>query len=158
MKKGYIANKMTGIPYFNAPWFDYAEAALKKLGYEMFNPAQHDRSLGLDPMLCPNGTQEEALAAGGVGLRKVLGDDATWITENSEFLILGPDWHRSPGAIFELALHQALRLPAWEFDVFIANHAHPELLEYGLMPPVMDCKEMLRFADYDAVNSGNTGG
>ncbi len=139
----YLANKMSGIPYFNAPWFDEAEGRLLALGSvgQVFNPAQHDRDAGFDPMKCPGGSQEEALAA-GFNLRKALGADWAWIAANSDCLVVGPQWEDSPGTISEIACHQALRLPVWEFEVFLAMHEHPYLRQLVLRPimELGDCR------------------
>jgi hypothetical protein len=68
-------------------------------------------------MLCPNGTAEEAIAA-GFDLRVALASDWQWIAENSTGLIIGPDWSSSKGTISEIACHQALGLPVWEWAIF----------------------------------------
>lgn len=114
--KLYLGNKMSGVPFFNAPWFDMAASYLATLKgvTDVFNPAQHDRDRGFDPSVCPSGSMEEASAAGFV-LRDALGDDYAWITRNSDGLIVGPQWRESPGTISEIAVHQALRLPVWEW-------------------------------------------
>lgn len=134
----YVGNKMTGVPYFNAPWFDETAQHLRTIPsvYRVFNPAEHDREMGLDPMLCPTGSQSEVIAAGGLPLRSVLGADWAWIAEHSNGMIVGPDWPRSMGAKSEVACHQALGLPVWEFAVFACNWASPEL-ESMTIPPLM---------------------
>lgn len=133
--KLYLADKMQGIPYFNAPWFDKAaKAILAQPGVtEVFNPADHDREQGFDPMLCPNGTAEEAEAAGFVR-RHALRDDWAWIAENSDGLIIGPLWRTSLGAISEIACHQALGLPVFGYPSFIRGRRVriPPLLSHML--------------------------
>lgn len=134
----YLGNKMTGKPYFNAPWFDASAAVLHTFPTvrAVFNPAQHDRQMGFEPMHCPNGSSEEAEAAGFVA-RDALGADWLWIARSSDAMIVGPDWHDSPGTISEIACHQALRLPVWEFPVFCAYWDKDHLFELAL-PPVME--------------------
>ncbi len=124
----YLGNKMSGVPFFNAPWFDAAERTLRKLPgvRDVFNPAQHDRDMGFDPMNCPNGSKEEAVAA-GFAIRKALGADWAWIAENSNGMIAGPSWARSPGTISEIACHQALGLPVWEWGHFLAAWSRPDV-------------------------------
>jgi hypothetical protein len=116
----YLGNKMSGVPYFNAPWFTAATSVLRDLGWGVFNPAEQDIKRGFDPMKCPHGTLEEARIAGFV-LRDALGEDYAWITKHSDGLVVGPQWHDSPGTISEIAVHQALRLPVWEYETFISK-------------------------------------
>lgn len=40
----YIAGPMTGLPGFNFPEFDRAQADLEELGYAVLNPARHGHS------------------------------------------------------------------------------------------------------------------
>lgn len=115
----YLANRMSGLPFFNAPWFDATAALLYEVpGVDfVFNPADEDRQRGFEPMLCPNGTMDEAIAAGFVA-RDALGADWAYIAHHSNGLIIGPDWAKSPGTISEIACHQALHLPVWESKHF----------------------------------------
>jgi hypothetical protein len=131
----YLGNKMTGVPFFNAPWFDKAAADLLALPCveTVFNPAEHDRKMGFEPLNCPNGSSEEAKAA-GFEARKALGADWAWIACISDGMIVGPDWKDSPGTISEVACHQALKLPVWDIAVFTAMHSHPYLLQLALWP------------------------
>lgn len=118
--KLYLSNKMTGIPYFNAPWFDLVATQLRNMNEVagVFNPADEDRKVGFDPMTCPKGELEEAIA-NGFNARRALGADWSWIAANADALVVGPDWPISVGAISEIACAQALRLPVWEYSVFI---------------------------------------
>jgi hypothetical protein len=149
----YIGNKMTEVPYFNAPWFDMAERELLKITGVVgaFNPAEHDRQMGLNPMLCPTGSQEEARAAGGLSLRKVLGADWAWIAEFSTGMIVGPDWTSSKGAKSEVGCHHALGLPVWEYDVFLKywNHPNLPLLVVSPLVPMIGEKPPLTLDDED---------
>lgn len=135
--KVYLANKMTGIPYFNAPWFDSSAAVLRSLPSvgEVFNPADHDRQMGFKPDKCPYGEPQE-MTVQGFDPRLALKADYNWICEFSDALIVGKRWPDSPGTISEIAVHQALGLPAWELNVFLANWAHDNLYEQAI-PPIM---------------------
>jgi hypothetical protein len=137
--KLYLGNKMTGIPYFNTPWFDTAAAHLRNLPHVtyVFNPAQHDRDMGFDPMLCPNGSAEESRAA-GFNVRHALRADWDWIAAHSNALIVGPDWYNSPGTISEVACHQALRLPVYEYMPYLTVWDDPDLLSEAVLPPLME--------------------
>ncbi len=133
----YLANKMSGIPFFNAPWFDLSATRLRALGLEVFNPVEHDRKLGFEPMSCPTGTPEEA-AENGFVLKDALVADWTWIGTKADCVVLGPDWHYSPGAISEAACIQGLRKPAWEFDAFMNFYGDDEPLRAMILPPIME--------------------
>lgn len=127
----YLAEKMMGLPFFNAPWFYKTAEELRKLPgvTEVFNPAQYDRICGFEPMECPNGTLEEALAA-GFDRTEALRYDWNWIATRSEGIIVGPMWRCSIGAISEVACHQALGLPGWDAHSFIHGHPNP-------LPPLL---------------------
>lgn len=131
----YIGNKMVGIPYFNAPWFDDAYKALRKIPRValLFNPVEHDRANGFEPMDCPLGTAEEA-AAHSFDRRKTLAADWSWIAKYSTGMIAGPNWMESTGAKSEVACHHALGLPVWELDVFLRNWDKPYLSAVVLPP------------------------
>ena len=118
----YLANKMAGIPQFNAPWFDSTAAQIRAVPgvRSVFNPADEDRKYGFEPLKCPEGSPEEAKKL-GFDRRKTLGTDWSWIAEMSDGMILGPDWESSTGAISELHCHQALGLPVWEAWVFFSR-------------------------------------
>lgn len=139
LMKIYLSNKMSGIPYFNAPWFDRTAAALMQLGaVEVFNPAERDRARGFDPMSCPNGTFEEAYAC-GFDAAEALTEDWSWIAHHADLVVVGPDWRTSPGAISEVACIQARRRPAYEFGVFMQWHADERLHRYALPPILESC-------------------
>lgn len=134
----YLANKMAEIPYFNAPWFDASAAVLRALpGVEkVFNPVEHDREMGFEPMLCPSGTFEEA-AEHGFTLANALVADWTWIGTHADCVVLGPDWTNSKGAISEAACIQGLRKPAYEYAPFL-KHYGLSVLENWALPPIME--------------------
>ena len=131
---------MTGIPYFNAPWFDAATLELMSLPgvKEVFNPAQHDRERGLDPMACPTGSQEEARSQSPKHiLADVLMADWTYIAYKADIVVIGPQWTDSKGAISEVACAQALGKPVYEYQVFRTFHRSSALLDMKL-PPLME--------------------
>jgi hypothetical protein len=49
MRSVYVAGPMRGYPEFNFPAFDAASAELRAQGWQVFSPAEHDRSTGFDP-------------------------------------------------------------------------------------------------------------
>lgn len=135
----YLANKMQGIPYFNAPWFDASAARLRALPgvTEVFNPVEHDRNIGFEPMSCPTGKLEEAYEHGFV-LENALVADWTWIGTKADCVVVGPLWAYSPGAISEAACIQGLRKPAYEFDAFMNFYGDDEPLRAMILPPIME--------------------
>ena len=129
---------MAGIPYFNAPWFDAAAAKLRALYgvEEVFNPADHDREQGFEPMDCPGGTFEEARAY-GFELKNALRADWIWIADHADCVVVGPDWRNSLGAVSEVACIQGLRKPAYDYQVFCAYYGKDHLYELRL-PPIIE--------------------
>jgi hypothetical protein len=157
----YLGNKMSGIKFFNAPWFDETARALWELPVvaTVFNPAEHDRHMGLDPMQCPNGSPEEAVEA-GFDVARALAADWHWIASFSDALIIGPDWRSSPGTISEIACHQALRLPVWQAGDFL-NLWNADELWHKILPPLSSVAAKLRVGtrdpeddDYDGLVCG----
>jgi hypothetical protein len=157
----YVSNKMSYVPFFNAPWFDRSAAAVGQVPWtgDVFNPAQHDREMGFDPMLCPNGTPEEARTA-GFPANAALRADWIWIADISNGCVVGPQWPTSPGAISEIACHQALRKPVWEYEVFMDNWHRPMDYLYTLvLPPLLELGGLMyhrQAAPVDLVGDGLT--
>ena len=134
----YVGNKMVGVPYFNAPWFDHAEKQL--LTYprvkKVFNPAENDRDNGLDPMKFPTGELE--YNGTHFDRREALLQDWTWISKHSTGMVAGPQWMDSTGTISEIACHQALGLPVWEYrDFLLFGHDDTKLI-HRVMGPVIE--------------------
>lgn len=115
----YLAGPMTGIPFFNFPAFDEAADRLRAAGYEVCNPADHDRATyGPDVASSPTGNPMEA-AAKGFDLREALAWDLTWIAQNAEGIALLDGWENSKGASAEVALGHALHLDVASVESFI---------------------------------------
>jgi hypothetical protein len=128
----YLGNRMSGVPFFNAPWFDKNAEILRKIPgvTSVFNPAEHDREMGFEPMNCPEGSREEMRTA-GFHPRYALGFDWSWIARQSSGLVIGPDWRESPGTISEIACHQALRLPVWSLAQFLCSWREDAIFSYA---------------------------
>lgn len=136
--KIYIGNKMMGIRQFNFPWFDDAAFSLRKLGIEVFNPAERDRKAGFYPATDCMGTVED-MEALNFSRRGALAVDWAWIAANSDGMVAGPDWRKSTGTVSEIACHQALGLPVWEFDVFVRNYVSARISpEIYALPPLLE--------------------
>lgn len=122
MKKVYLAGPMTGIECFNFPMFDTFADLYKKMDYEVFSPADHDRRLLGRPddwrpesehcegkwerwsRFAPVGTKELP------SLRNMLGADLSWICSQATHIAMLPGWEKSRGANAEHATAVALGL------------------------------------------------
>lgn len=98
--KVYLAGPMTGLPLFNFPAFDEAEAKLRALGYDVINPAQLDRDVGFDPT---------STSVSKAFLRDALRRDLSALCDADAIAML-PGWEQSGGARVEwtLATHLGL--------------------------------------------------
>lgn len=106
--KVYIAGPMTGYRFFNFDQFDQAAAILRRAGWEVFSPAEHDRSGGLDETLYPTGSIDDLLAS-GFDMRLAFRWDIDRIFEADAIALL--DGHpNSTGAKAELAVARMIRL------------------------------------------------
>ena len=105
----YIAGPMQGYPNFNFPAFHDAAAIWRKMGYEVFNPAENDKdSQGVEPdKLVPSGNMAE-LEAAGFSRRRALSEDLAWIAANATHIYMLPGWEKSTGAYAEWAAAKAV--------------------------------------------------
>lgn len=101
MTKVYIAGPMRGYDYFNFPAFDEAAASLRAMGYEVVNPAEIDRGLGLDETADDAEVKFEALG----GIETAMHRDFGVILE-CDGIVLLPGWEKSTGARGELFVAQ----------------------------------------------------
>lgn len=116
MKKIYIAGRMTGVPQFNFPAFDFSRDIFEECGYEVFSPADNDRRLlGKPRDWLP--TKDDAIGdwqawaiPNAPGLRKMLGDDLEWIAKNATHILMKKDWEYGSGTLAEFYLARALKL------------------------------------------------
>jgi hypothetical protein len=129
-RKCYIAGPMTGIPSFNFPAFDdakeylifgdittYKDTFVRPVDWqEVFSPADHDRELlQKDYEWYPgkndhDGEWKRWTIPDAPSLRRMLGDDLSWIAENATDMYMLKGWERSNGARAEHALAVALNL------------------------------------------------
>ncbi len=106
--KIYIANKMSGIPEYNFPWFDRARDYINSLGHEAISPADCDRAEGFDGTgeVPANMSMEECLRRDF----KILVDGQT------EAIAFGPAWTDSRGARAERTVGQYTGLSFYRVD------------------------------------------
>lgn len=107
---------MTGYEYFNFPMFDSWAEYYRKLGWEVFSPADHDRDLlgkpkGWMPKESDStGPWKSWNIKGAPDLRTMLGADLQWIASDADAIAMLPGWENSRGANAEWALAKALDL------------------------------------------------
>lgn len=121
--KLYISGPMRRKPGFNFKAFDEADALLKEIGHETFNPAARDRLHGFDLSTFKG---DEDLSVLGFDLRGALTEDLTWICQQAEAVVLLKGWEWSRGAKAEVATAEALGIPCWTVGAFLFQH-HPDL-------------------------------
>lgn len=107
MGKIYIAGPMSGYPQFNFPAFFEAEEMLKKVGWEVFNPANKEQEKELDPEAYAEGDAKKANDA-GFDFRECYTWDVTKVCEADAIYML-PGWEFSPGACGEHAVAVAMK-------------------------------------------------
>jgi hypothetical protein len=114
--RAYIANKMTGIPQFNIPWFDAAAEHLRGLGHDVVSPAELDTAATREAALA----SEDGSMGSGVVNGETWGDflarDVKLIADGGiEAVIVGPDWASSKGARLETFVATQLGLPVLHY-------------------------------------------
>jgi len=100
----YIAGPMTGLPEFNIPAFNAAEAALNAAGFETRNPARH--------------------GAGEPGLEwsDYMRRDIPDLLECDAVALL-PGWGASRGATLEVHIAETLGMPVGPLAEWLARAA-----------------------------------
>jgi hypothetical protein len=114
-KKGtiYIAGPMRGLPEFNFPAFLQAEAHLRRLNWDVCNPARKD--LDVFEYEGTEGLQSE-LEAQNFDLGEAALWDMTAIITECDAIALLPGWKNSGGAKAEYALARWLGLTVYKYD------------------------------------------
>ena len=108
MKKIYIAGPMRGHELYNFPAFDAAEARLRRLGYDVVNPAALDRARGIHPENFPEDWDWNN-TPNGFDLKAVAMECLRQVSECHGVYLLS-DYSLSNGATAELALARWLGL------------------------------------------------
>jgi len=108
-EKAYLSGPMSGLPGYNRQAFVDAEEALKKRGFEVYNPARSD--------------DDTVLAE----IRRTQGEDAVWryclrrdilriLQDGFTSIRLIPEWQQSRGALIESLLCRMLGIPVMQLD------------------------------------------
>lgn len=96
----YLSGPMTGLPAFNYPAFIDATAYLRGLGYDVLSPHELDADASVD---LDNFTLADRRAA--------LARDVAAVAQADGVAVL-PGWQESSGSRAELALANAIPIPA----------------------------------------------
>lgn len=99
--KVYLAGPMRGLPELNHPAFNKAAAHLRKLGFDVFNPAEQSNDLPKD---------DASGAAGGIPRREWLRRDILAVLDVDAIAVM-PGWQNSPGARMEVQIGRELEKP-----------------------------------------------
>lgn len=104
MSRLYLSGPMRGIPHFNFEAFDSAAAWLRRQGYDVVSPADHDRDV--DPGIEQTAAYETGEGSGNRDpkFQALIGWDLAQITEpgNVDGIALLPGWEQSSGVAMEL--------------------------------------------------------
>ena len=127
-KKIYIAGPMRGYKLYNFPAFDAAEARLRRLGYDVVNPAALDRARGIHPETFPK-DWDWYQTPEGFDLKVVALECLRQVSECDGVLLL-EGWQDSQGAYAEQSLAAWLRLPSlietWGDSWLLSRLGYPE--------------------------------
>lgn len=108
MTRLYLAGPMRGIEHLNFPAFDDAAHRLREAGYEVFNPADQDRTYEVNWGRPP--TTREALTM-----------DVSWISHYADGVAVLTGWSESLGAKAEVALASAIGIPTLWVSEWVAR-------------------------------------
>jgi Domain of unknown function (DUF6378)/Domain of unknown function (DUF4406) len=105
----YISGPMTGLPQYNFPAFDAAEAFLRDAGCHTRNPTVAARQIATADQLAGNDPISNQQ------LQQIQTLDIRYLLE-SDAVVLLPDWQKSAGAKMEVALAQWMLKPVYELQ------------------------------------------
>lgn len=108
--KIYIAGPMTGYDQWNFPAFFKLEESLRKLGYQVINPAHNDGTT-LELALESAGEPERPNNSWAWYMRR----DLPYLLECDAICVL-PGWQESKGASLEVHVAKAIGLPIYVFQ------------------------------------------
>lgn len=116
--KIYVAGPMRNFPEYNFPAFHEATATLRRLGHDVFNPAERDLQDGFDP------TIDKALP-----LTYYMRIDLPAVCESDAVVVL-PGWQLSQGA---------------NIEVFVAMQCGLQVLEYPSLEPIKPVPQIVAY-------------
>jgi len=106
----YLAGPMRGIPEYNFPAFFAAAEQLKKLGHEVWNPAEHD--VKLDNFNPKTDAAKD--------LKYYMKRDLPAVLE-SDCIVVLPGWKHSQGAQLEVRVANQCNIPVHELDKLLSE-------------------------------------
>lgn len=110
-KKIYIAGPMRGHKFYNFPAFDAAEERLRRLGYDVVNPAYLDRMRGIQPESFPEDWDWHQVPE-GFDLKEVALTCLRLVSECDGVLTLR-GWTSSRGGAAEYYFASWIRVPSF---------------------------------------------
>jgi hypothetical protein len=114
--KWYLAGPMTGIPQFNYPAFYSAADRLRKIGLNVYSPAEMDDPTTVAAALAsPDGSADDYDSEGKGTWGEFLARDVLLIADELGGIILLPGWEKSKGARLEAFVAINLDYPAYEY-------------------------------------------
>lgn len=143
--KLYIAGPMTGLPDWNYPAFFEAEAQLRALGHQVFNPATNDADT-LELALDAAGSPERPKHSWAYYLKRDLPQ-----VMDVDALVMLPGWQNSKGARLEVNVATALGLPLY---ILRDGELRPRITAIGLAGYARSGKDTV--GDYLATMYGYT--
>lgn len=123
----YIAGPMRGYPYFNFPLFDTAAKALHAQGFDVVNPADHDRGKYPNLVTWPGFPTGDVDACPEFDLATCLRWDFHQLMECDAIVML-PGWERSIGACDERRIAERVGRRVF-VAVFDKDEHNPILVE-----------------------------
>lgn len=103
----YLSGPMSGYENFNRPAFDEAAANLRKAGFTVFVPGEHEEY------------DEAERASRTISKKKrefYMSRDLIWILEMADAVVVLPGWENSEGAKLEVAVAQQVGVPVFEYE------------------------------------------
>ncbi len=106
----YIAGPMRGHPQFNFPAFDSCAGYMRKHGWGVYNPAQHDREVyGAEMANWPGFNSGRVEDCPEFSIERAMRWDLGRITE-CDAIVLLPEWEKSTGVANEIHVANACGL------------------------------------------------
>jgi nucleoside 2-deoxyribosyltransferase len=114
MKTLYLAGPMRGHKYYNFDAFLSAEADLRDMGFNVYNPARIDMEAGFDPYSLPCDWDWHALPEGS-SMEEYMARDLPLVMKSDAVACL-PEWSGSSGASAEVAVANACGKDVYEYE------------------------------------------
>lgn len=133
-KTAYLSGPMRNKPYFNMGMFQRVAGELRRDGWIVSSPLEHDQE-SMDLMQFPTGSEDEAKAS-GFSLAKALTWDFSEIMRHDNIICL-PGWERSNGCLWELIVAHCTNKALWEYQGYRHDEGYTGVLLSRLVPPAV---------------------